>query len=224
MGVRVPPSALSRFPGQGAFRTICHSLGAELSRLKPTSRWLGRRARWQEASERFRGGPVHGSCAVYLGRDAEDRVRHRHVTFKGSRRQAERELARLVATQDAEPALIPEAPAAWGPATTINDAIAAWRDNGWDDLSPKTARHYESIWRVHIAQTIGRRRVASLGPYDVERHYRTLKAEGLSMATVRQVKAVLRRSCRLAHKWSGGVLPNPAADADEMKERLTAPV
>ena len=157
---------------------------------------------------------------VYLGRDSSGRVRHRHATFKGSRRAAERELARLVATQNAEPAAVPEAPTMWGPTTTVNDAIAAWRDNGWDDLSPKTAAHYESIWRVHIASTIGRRRIASLGTYDVERFYRGLKAEGNSMATVRQVKAVLHRSCRLAHKWSGGVLPNPAADADLPTWRL----
>src|SRR5204863_252264 len=102
----------------------------------------------------------------------------------------------------------------WGATTTVNDAIAAWRDNGWDDLSPKTVRHYESLWRVHIEGSIGRRRIASLGTYDVERYYRSLKAQGLSAATVRQVKAVLHRSCRLVHKWSGGSLPNPAADAD----------
>jgi integrase len=157
---------------------------------------------------------------VYLGRDAGGRVRHRHVTFKGSRRQAERELARLVATQDAEPAPIPEAPVTWGPTATINDAVAAWRENGWDDLSPKTARHYESIWRVHIAPTIGRRRIASVSAYDVERYYRSPKENGLSMANVRQVGAVLHRSCRLARKWSGGVLPNPAADADLPTWRL----
>ena len=157
---------------------------------------------------------------VYLGRDAEGRVRHRHVTFKGSRRQAERELARLVAEQDSQPAAVPEQPANWGPATTVNDAVAAWRDNGWDDLSPKTARHYESIWKVHIAPTIGRRRIAILGTYDVEHYYRSLKADGLSMSTVRQVKAVLHRACRLAHKWSAGVLPNPIADADLPTWRL----
>ena len=157
---------------------------------------------------------------MYLGRDAEGRVRHRHVTFKGSRRQAERELARLVAEQDSQPAAVPEQPANWGPATTVNDAVAAWRDNGWDDLSPKTARHYESIWKVHIAPTIGRRRIAILGTYDVEHYYRSLKADGLSMSTVRQVKAVLHRSCRLAHKWSAGVLPNPIADADLPTWRL----
>lgn len=151
---------------------------------------------------------------VFLGRDAEGRVRHRHVRFHGTRRAAERELARLVTSQDAAPASVPEERILWGVTTTVNDAIAAWRDNGWDDLSPKTVRHYESIWRVHIEPTIGRRRIASLGTYDVERFYRSLKAAGLSAATVRQVKAVLHRSCRLARKWSGGTLPNPAADAD----------
>jgi len=166
------------------------------------------------------GKPGIWQLRVYLGRDAESRVHHRHVTFKGSRRQAERELARLVAEQDALPAAVSPQPAKWGSTTTINDAVIAWRDNGWDDLSPKTARHYESIWKVHIAPTIGRRKIAVLGTYDVERYYRSLKAEGLSMATVRQVKAVLHRACRLAHKWSDGVLPNPIADADLPTWRL----
>lgn len=157
---------------------------------------------------------------VFVGRDAEGRIRHRHVRFEGSRRQAERELARLVAAQDATPAAIPEEPRRWGPTTTVNDAIAAWRDNGWEDLSPKTARHYESVWRVHIDKSIGHRRIASLSTYDVERFYRSLKTQGLSLSSVRQVKAVLHRACRLARKWSGGTLPNPAADADLPTWRL----
>jgi hypothetical protein len=41
---------------------------------------------------------------VYLGRDSERRVRHRHARFRGSRRLAERELARMVAEQEARPA------------------------------------------------------------------------------------------------------------------------
>lgn len=158
------------------------------------------------------GKPNMWELRIYLGRDSEGRVHHRHARFQGSRRQAERELARLVAQQDATPAPVPEAQ--WGSATTVNDAISAWRDNGWDDLSPKTTRHYESIWRTHIEASIGRRRIASIGTYDVERFYRSLKDEGLSQATVRQIKAVLHRSCRLAQKWSGGTLHNPAADAD----------
>ncbi len=138
------------------------------------------------------------------------------------------ELARLVAEQEARPALVPETK--WGPNTTVNDAIAAWRDNGWEDLSPKTRRHYESIWKVHIEGSIGRRRIASLNTYDVESFYRSLKAQGLSQATIRQVRAVLHRACRLARKWSGGILHNPAEDADlplwqleEQREPVRAP-
>ena len=167
---------------------------------------------------------------VYLGRDSEGRVRHRHSRFHGTKRQAERELARLVAEQDGTPAPALDEPKLWGPTTTVNDAIRAWRDNGWDDLSPKTTRHYESIWRVHIEPSIGRHKIATLGPYEVERYYRTLKAQGLSQATVRQVKAVLHRSCRLVQKWSGGTLRNPASDAelpswrlDERSEEVRSP-
>jgi hypothetical protein len=79
---------------------------------------------------------------IYVGRASTGRVRHRQATFHGTRRQADRELARLVAEQEAAPAAVPEEPVAWGPTTTVNDAIAAWRENGWEDLSPKTAGRF----------------------------------------------------------------------------------
>lgn len=167
---------------------------------------------------------------VYLGRDSNGKVRHKHATVTGTRRQAERELARLVAAQDAAPAAVPEAPAAWGPTTTINDAIVAWKDNGWDDLSPKTASRYESCWANHIRASIGRQRIASLGPYEVEKYFRRLKAKGLSEGSVRMIRAVLHRSCRLARRWSGNTLPNPIADTElptwrlhEKRDRVRAP-
>lgn len=152
---------------------------------------------------------------VYLGRDAAGKVRHRSVLFRGTKRSAQRELTRLTAEQDRAPAVVPEdAARAWGPATTINDAIEAWQANGWDDLSPSTARRYEGVWRVTIRDSIGRRRIASLGPYDVERYFRDLKTAGLSQASVRYVRAVLHRACRLARKWSSNTLPNPITDTE----------
>ncbi|MDA8301173.1 MAG: hypothetical protein M0005_06430 [Actinomycetota bacterium] len=62
---------------------------------------------------------------VYLGRDAEGRVRHRSARFHGSRRQAERELARMVAEQEARPVPPMEEPREWVSSTTVNDAIEA---------------------------------------------------------------------------------------------------
>ncbi|MGH9097579.1 MAG: tyrosine-type recombinase/integrase, partial [Acidimicrobiales bacterium] len=151
---------------------------------------------------------------VYLGRDSENRVRHLHRRFQGSRRAAERELARLVVEQDAQPASIPVPVLQWGPTTTINDAISAWRSNGWADLSPTTAYDYHSAWNLHIKDSIGRRRIAELSPFDVERYFRELKDIGLSSERVRRIRAILHRVCRLARRWSGNVLPNPITDTE----------
>jgi integrase len=152
---------------------------------------------------------------VYLGRDDAGRVRHRHARFRGTKREAERALARLVAEMDSQRSKVPqEGTPRWGDRTTVNDAIAGWQANGWDDLSPSTTRRYESIWATHVRDSIGRKRVAGLSPYDVERYFRQLKAQGLAEASVRQVRALLHRACRLAKKWSGGVLPNPIADTE----------
>ena len=80
---------------------------------------------------------------AYLGRDEAGRVRHRYATFQGSKREAERALARLVAeTERHHTTAQVEALPSWGQRTTVNDAIAAWRDNGWEDLSPTTVRRY----------------------------------------------------------------------------------
>lgn len=167
----------------------------------------------------MRARPDRGSDAwelrVYLGRDASGRVRHRSRSFHGSRRAAERELARLVTEQETQPAVVPDMAARdWGPGTTFNDAIAGWRDNGWADLSPLTAARYGSTWRLHIEKGIGRRRIASTGPYDIEQYFRRLKAQGAGRETVRYVRSVLHRSCRLARKWSGNTLPNPVTDTE----------
>ncbi|MGH9074628.1 MAG: hypothetical protein ACRDZQ_11000, partial [Acidimicrobiales bacterium] len=115
----------------------------------------------------------------------------------------------MVVEQDTQPASIPEPGPQWGPRTTINDAISAWQGNGWADLSPSTAYDYHSAWNLHIKNSIGRRRIASLSPFDVERHFRELKNVGLSSERVRRIRAILHRACRLARKWSGNVLPNP---------------
>jgi integrase len=128
---------------------------------------------------------------------------------------AERELARLVTQQEATPALVPEeSPRTWGPASTINDALAAWQANGWEDLSPYTTKRYQSLWDVHIRDDIGRRRIASLSSYDLERWYREMKRSGQGQSSVRQARAMMNRACRLARKWSGGVLPNPVAESE----------
>jgi integrase len=152
---------------------------------------------------------------VFLGRDTTGKTRHRSLTFRGGKRAAERELARLAVAAESEPVPPPaeEAPR-WGDQTTLNDAIEGWKGNGWDDLSPSTVRRYEGMWMKHVHGSIGKQRLATLSPYDVEKYFRRLKADGLAEATVRQTRALMHRACRLARKWSSGVLPNPVADTE----------
>ncbi len=176
-------------------------------------------------------GPDAWELRVFLGHDTSGRVRHQSHLFRGSRRAAEKELARLIVKQDQAPARVPDdAQRQWGPTTTFNDAIAGWRENGWQDLSPTTAQRYESIWRVHIRDTIGCRRIESVGPYDVERFFRKLKADGVGRETIRYSRSVLHRACRLARKWSGNTMSNPVADTElpvftraELPEPVRAP-
>jgi integrase len=160
-------------------------------------------------------GPDVWQLRVFVGRDSNNRIRHRSQFFRGSKRAAEKELARLVLEQDVDPEVVPDdASRPWGPTTTINDAISGWKANGWDDLSPVTARRYESVWKVHIEDAIGKKRIASLSPYDVEKYFRQLKANGAGRETVRYVRSVLHRACRLARKWSGNQLHNPVTDTE----------
>ncbi len=151
---------------------------------------------------------------AYLGRDPQGRVIHVSRMFEGNKRAAQRELTRLEAEMESRRAETSPAAAVWGRDTTINDAIEGWRRNGWEDLSPNTTKRYESIWRTHIRDSIGQLKIVSLTPYEVERFFRDLKQAGQAERSVKQVRAVLHRSCRLARKWSGGLLPNPVADTD----------
>ncbi|MHB1711543.1 MAG: hypothetical protein ACYCV7_09090 [Acidimicrobiales bacterium] len=106
---------------------------------------------------------------VFLGRGHNGKVRHGNQTFRGGKRTAERELSRLVAAAENEPAPPPvvEAPR-WNVRTTVNDAIQGWKDNGWEDLSPSTVRRYENMWMKHVHGLIGKERLTTLSPYDVE--------------------------------------------------------
>ncbi len=150
---------------------------------------------------------------IFLGRDEQGRVRHKSVTFRGGIRAADKELTRLVAKYEGTvPAA--EAPVRWTDTTTVNDAITAWKQNGWQDLSTTTVRHYQELWDKHVKRSIGRREIARLNPYEVERYFRRLKDDGTGRTTVKHIRAMLNRACRLSRKCSANTLPNPIVDTE----------
>ncbi len=166
-------------------------------------------------SLRLKRGSDIWELRVYAGRDSLGKVKHVQRTFQGTKREANRELARLVFYYESQK-LISEKDEVlkWSESTTINDAISGWRDNGWDDLSPTTVKHYQELWDRYIIKAIGRRQIATLSPYDVEKYFRSLKKEGVGHTTIRHIRGMLHRACRLACKWSNGRLYNPISDSE----------
>ena len=55
----------------------------------------------------------------------------------------------------------------------------------------------------------------------MEQYFRRLKSGGAGRETVRYVRSMLNRACRLARKWSANKLPNPVADTELPKWKLT---
>ena len=170
--------------------------------------------RFTMGSMRLRTPPDTWELRLYLGRDTTGRVRHKHTTFVGSKRAAERELARLSLELESSSQPSPDESTLWGAKTTFNDAILAWKQNGWQDLSPKTVTDYESLCRLHIKEKVGRKPIAKIGVFELEAYFRSLSDAGLGTSGIRQVRAILHKAARLAGKWSGGVIPNPVSLAD----------
>ena len=89
---------------------------------------------------------------------------------------AKRALEDLVSEVRTAPEPVLEAQSQWGPDTTLNAAFEAWKQNGWQDLSPSTIKRYESIWSARIADSIGRTKISKLGSYELEAFFRRHKA------------------------------------------------
>ncbi|HET6793685.1 MAG TPA: hypothetical protein VFH45_04550, partial [Acidimicrobiales bacterium] len=174
-------------------------------------------------------GPNVWELRVFIGRDGAGRPKQKSRLYRGTRRAAERELARFWVEVDQDPPPVSQpAPAAptggiapvpsggrtWGPATTINDALAAWRDSRWEELSPATVARYRGIWTRYVENTLGPRRIVDVTPYDAEEFFHQLKRVGLGQGSVRYTRAMLSRACRLARKWSMSRLPNPFEDTE----------
>jgi integrase len=172
------------------------------------------------SSKRLQGGAVRGhirrrgeawELRVYAGVDPlTNRQKYITRTFRGTKREAEEALARLVievsggsqAAQD----------------TTVGDLIREWLALATPELSPTTARGYEWITRTYLLPTLGNIKLARLKTSQLDRLYVKLRESGgqggtpLSAATVRQAHAIIRRALHQAVRW-GWISTNPAAMA-----------
>jgi integrase len=132
-----------------------------------------------------------------IGTDAlTGKRRTRYATFKGTKREAERKLADLIAQADKGELVDPSK-------LTLGDhldkRLAQWRDSG--EITPKTAERYAELVKNQIKPHLGAKIVQRLETTDIEAWHTALRVSGrrdgeggLSHATIRQAHRILSKA------------------------------
>jgi integrase len=148
---------------------------------------------------------------VYVGRSADGKRRYLERTVHGSRKEAERELARLVVEVD-EGRHVASAP------MTMGELLDRWLALKSMTVEANTANGYRWIVEHYVRPAFSDRKVASIRTLELDHWYQQLRAGGgaggrpLSGRTVRLCHTVMRQSLEQARKW-GLIARNPAVDA-----------
>jgi integrase len=136
--------------------------------------------------------------------------RIRYVAFKGTKRAAEIELARLVSQNAAGEGVDPSK-------STVAEFVERWeRDWATANVSPKTLERYRQLFRLYVTPRIGSVRIQKLRAVHLNELYSDLLRSGgrdghaLSARSVGHVHRVLHRSLGHAATW-GVVSQNVAS-------------
>ena len=148
---------------------------------------------------------------VYAGRDpATGRKVSVERTVRGTKREASKVLATMVAEVDSRPLVS----AGKG---TVAELCREWLDFATPSFSPKTVETTRIYVEDPIIPLLGSLQVAKLTPSDLDRFYRQLLEVGRSRgpyapATIRRVHGIIRRALTQGVRW-GWLTHNPAIDA-----------
>ncbi len=147
-----------------------------------------------------------------LGRDATGRRRQKCLTVKGARRDAERELNRIIREIETGAFVEPSK-------MTMTDYLDRWlKDHARNRVSPKTHERYSELINAHIVPALGHYRLSQLRPLHVQGLYTNLLEKGrkdgrggLSPQTVVHIHRLLRAALQQAIRWQ--LLARNPADA-----------
>src|SRR5690606_14902994 len=126
-------------------------------------------------------------------------------TVAGTRRDAERELSRLLVEVD-------EGRHAAAAPLTFGELLDRWLEVKRLAVEPTTMSSYEWVAGRYLRPALGERKGAALGPTELDAQYASLRGSGLSARTVRICHTVVRQSLEQARKW-GLISRSPAVDA-----------
>lgn len=129
-----------------------------------------------------------------IGTDAAGRRKTRYASFKGTKKEAAVELAKLVAAASAGEQVDPSR-------VTVGEFVTRW-DTDWckSNVSPKTRERYEELMRLHVVPKLGGFRLQKLRPVQLAELYGSL-ADKLAPRTIGHVHRVLHQALGQAVEW-----------------------
>src|SRR6516165_195497 len=126
-----------------------------------------------------------------LGRDAvTGKRRTATTTVRGTRKDAERELTRLLRTADTGEHVDPSR-------MTVRQWLETWLDTIRAEISPKTHESYAEIVRCYLIPALGSNRIDRLAPPQIQKAYNAwTRQDGkpLSPLTRRYIHVILKSS------------------------------
>lgn len=134
---------------------------------------------------------------------ATGRARQHKITVRGSRREAERVLRRLLNR-------IEDGTVAESGREKVAAYLARWLDHVRSRVRPRTLARYRELLERHVIPRIGNLRLGQVRPLHIQQVVDSMLAEGLAPRTVLHAYRVLSSALRQAVRWQLlGI--NPAA-------------
>jgi integrase len=146
--------------------------------------------------------PGHWELRAYVGRDDRGRPIQRTRSFRGGKRQAQAQLAKLVAEVEAKGVPL-------SGDVTVAELLDRWLEHIGPQREPGTIRGYQSTAR-RVKAVLGTVKVSKLTAQHLDRAYRDWQAQGLSAGTVRHAHAVLAAALHQAVRWE--LIPRAVTD------------
>ena len=141
---------------------------------------------------------IESSCSAFA------RAQAAYISFKGTRRDAELELARLVAEHNAGISIDPSK-------MTVSEFLDRWdRDHAALSCTPKTLERYRQIIKNQLKPNIGSVVIQKLRAAQLAELYSKLQTGGLAPRTVGHCHRLLHRALGHAATW-GIIQGNVAA-------------
>jgi integrase len=165
--------------------------------------------------------PGHWAIILDIPDPNTGKRRRKWHSFKGTKRQAQIESARLISVVQAGSYLEPSK-------TTVAEYLEKWLEHIKSQVSPRTAERYGELARKNIAPLIGSVALTKLTPMAISTAYSTALTNGrrdggggLAPRTVHHCHRVLKQALAQAVRWQL-LSRNPADAADPPKvERAT---